>query len=173
MTPEFQSAEILPASLEDLPAIAELAAVIWRAHYPTIISIAQIEFMLERMYALPVMREEMAQRGIRYDRLFVNSQLVGFASYGQTETAGVVKLHKLYVLPELHGLGLGSRLLKHCEDEARVMGAHRLILAVNKGNAKAIAAYRRNGFDVAESVVNDIGGGFVMDDFIMAKELAP
>ena len=56
-----------------------------------------------------------------------------------------------------------------CEQEVRAGGAHRLILSVNKRNAKAIAAYKRNGFVIAESVVTDIGGGFVMDDYIMAK----
>jgi ribosomal protein S18 acetylase RimI-like enzyme len=82
-----------------------------------------------------------------------------------------MKLHKLYLLTELHGQGLGSRLLEHCEVEARRHNARRLILAVNKRNAKAISAYRRNGFVIRESVINDFGGGFVMDDFVMAKEL--
>jgi GNAT superfamily N-acetyltransferase len=82
-----------------------------------------------------------------------------------------MKLHKLYLLPELHGGGLGSRMLKHCADEARRLGAHRLMLAVNKRNHRAIAAYRRNGFAVAEAVVTDIGGGFVMDDYLMARDL--
>jgi RimJ/RimL family protein N-acetyltransferase len=62
-------------------------------------------------------------------------------------------------------------MLEHCAAEARRLGAHRLILAVNKQNTRAIAAYTRNGFAVAEAVVNDIGGGFVMDDYIMAKDL--
>ncbi|HEX7470237.1 MAG TPA: GNAT family N-acetyltransferase, partial [Verrucomicrobiae bacterium] len=83
------------------------------------------------------------------------------------------KLHKLYLLPETHGRGLGSLLLQHCEREAGKLGARRLMLAVNKRNAKAIAAYQRNGFAVADSVVTDIGGGFVMDDYIMAKDLIP
>ncbi len=51
-------------------------------------------------------------------------------------------------------------------------GAHRLILSVNKRNAQAIAAYKRNGFVIAESVVTDIGGGFVMDDYVMAKGIS-
>ena len=81
------------------------------------------------------------------------------------------KLHKIYLHPDWHGRGLGSRLLQHCECESRKRGALQLVLAVNKRNAKAIATYQRNGFVIAESVVKDIGGGFVMDDFIMAKEL--
>ena len=51
-------------------------------------------------------------------------------------------------------------------------GCDTLILAVNKGNARAIAAYQKHGFAVRESVRVDIGGGFVMDDFIMARSIA-
>ena len=157
---------------EDLGAIAELAGVIWRACYPGIISQEQIDYMLARMYALDVMRQEICSQGIRYDRMLVEGKLGGFAAYGPAAEPHVVKLHKLYLLPELQGRGLGSVMLRHVERQARAAGARRLILSVNKRNAKGIAAYRRNGFVIAESVVSDIGEGFVMDDYVMAKELA-
>jgi len=162
---------IVPAVEADLPALAELAGVIWRACYPGVISREQIEFMLAHMYAQETLRDELLSQGIRFYRLLVGSRFGGFASIGPTETAGVIKLHKLYLLPELHGSGLGSLLLEHCAAEARRLGAHRLILAVNKRNARAIAAYERNGFTIADSVVNDIGEGFVMDDYVMARDL--
>jgi GNAT superfamily N-acetyltransferase len=161
--------EILPAAEEHLPALAELAGVIWRAYYPAVISREQIEFMLARMYSQDTLRGEIRSQGVHFYRLLADGRFAGFASIGPTDQAGVMKLHKIYLLPEIHGRGLGSRLLKHCEAEARRLGAHRLILAVNKRNARAIAAYQRNGFAIAESVAVDIGGGFVMDDFIMAK----
>jgi GNAT superfamily N-acetyltransferase len=164
--------QILPAGEEHLPALAELAGVIWRQHYPTIISREQIEHMLGKMYALETLRTELRAQQIRFVRLLVDRKFIGFASFGPMPEPGVFKLHKLYLLPEFHGRGFGARLLQFCENEVRKLGARKLILAVNKRNTKAIAAYERNGFAVAESVVNDFGGGFVMDDFIMAKELA-
>jgi GNAT superfamily N-acetyltransferase len=166
-------AQILPATEADLPAIAALAGVIWRAVYPGIVSGEQIEFMLARMYAPARLRDEIFSQGIRFYRLVVDGQGAGFASIGPTDAPDVWKLHKLYLRPELHGRGLGSLLLQHGEAEARRLGARRLILAVNKRNARAIATYERNGFTVAESVTTDIGGGFVMDDFIMAKDFKP
>lgn len=165
------SVQILPATEEHLPALAELAGIIWRQHYPGIISVAQIEFMLAQMYALETLREEMRGGGIRFVRFLIADQLVGFASFGPTGESGVMKLHKCYLLPACHGRGYGSLLLQHCERAARASGARRLILAVNKQNTKAIAAYQRNGFAIVEAVVTDLGQGFVMDDYVMAKEL--
>jgi len=163
--------QIVPAGEEHLQDIAELAGIIWRACYPGIISHAQIDYMLARMYSPEVLRDEIRAQGIRYDCLLLDGKPAGFAAYGPTEQTGVVKLHKLYLRAEVHGRGLGSRLLQQVEREVRAAGARRLVLSVNKRNAKAIAAYRRNGFVIAESVVTDIGGGFVMDDFVMAKDL--
>ena len=155
----------------NLPEIARLAGVIWRAHYPGIITPGQIDYMLGKMYALETLKEDIQRRGIRYERLLVDGEPKGFAAYGPTEQTGVFKLHKIYLDPARHGRGLGSRLLAHCESEVRKLGASRLLLTVNKQNTKAIAAYQRNGFAIVDAVVADIGGGFVMDDYVMAKEL--
>ena len=166
-----EQTHITQATEADLPAISELAGVIWRACYPGIITNEQIDYMLARMYSLDTLLDEVRSQGIRYDRLLVGGEFVAFSSCGPAEQLKVIKLHKLYLHPAWHGRGLGSLLLQHCEREARKLGARRLILNVNKNNAKAIAAYQRNGFVVADTVVADIGGGFVMDDYIMAKEL--
>src|SRR5208283_3742860 len=142
--------EIIRAVEADLPAISELAGVIWRACYPGIITHAQIDYMLARMYSLDVLRDEIRSQGIRYDLLLVDGKLAGFASYGPASEPGVMKLHKLYLLPELHGRGLGSRLLQHVEREVRAGVGRRLILSVNKRNTKAITTYKRNGFVIGE-----------------------
>lgn len=165
------SVEILPVTDEHLPALATLAGEIWRQHYPGIILHEQIEYMLGRMYALETLREEMRTKQIRFVRLLVDGRFVGFGSFGPLPEPGGFKLHKCYLLPEMHGRGYGSRLLQHCESEVRKLGARRLCLAVNKQNIKAVAAYRRNGFAVVESLVTDFGNGFVMDDYVMAKDV--
>jgi GNAT superfamily N-acetyltransferase len=171
-TTSQNNTQIVHATEADLPAISELAGVIWRACYPGIITHEQIDYMLARMYSLDVLRDEIHSQGVRYDRLLVDGKPAGFASYGPTSEVGVMKLHKLYLLPEMQGRGFGSRLLQHVESEVRAGAGRRLVLSVNKRNTKAIMAYQRNGFVIAESVVTDIGGGFVMDDYVMAKDLS-
>jgi len=163
---------ILPATETDVPAIARLAGLIWRSHYPGIISTEQIEYMLAKMYSLETLREEIRLRSIRYERLLAGQELAGFASHGPTEQPKLFKLHKIYLHPAWHGQGHGSLLLRHCEREVCKLGADRLALTVNKRNSQAMAAYQRNGFAITDSVVVNIGGGFVMDDYVMTKELS-
>ena len=163
-------AVVEPAGLHHLPEIAALATIIWRAHYPGIISPEQIEYMLARRYDVEIMRQELGS-GIAYDRLMVNGALRGFSSYDATSNVGEVRLHKLYVHPEFQRRGFGTLLLNHVEAVARARGFTTVILAVNKKNEKAIAAYRKHGLTIRESVVTEIGGGFRMDDYIMVKLL--
>jgi GNAT superfamily N-acetyltransferase len=163
--------KILRATEADLPAIAQLASIIWHSHYPGIISIEQIEYMLIKMYSLETLKEEMQLREIHYERLLVGEELAGFAAHGPTEQPKLFKLHKIYLHSARQGQGLGSLLLRHCEREVSNLGANRLILNVSKRNAKAIAAYQRNGFAITDSIAADIGGGFVMDDYVMSKDL--
>jgi diamine N-acetyltransferase len=166
--PEDSRAAFRPATCEHLSEIASLAAVIWRMHYPGIISQDQIEYMLARMYDVDVMRREL-ESGVTYDQLVIEGQLIGFAAYGSTDVRSELKLHKLYIHPDFQRQGLGAMLLAHVEDAAREQNFEIVVLAVNKRNTNAIAAYRKHGFAIRDSIIVDIGGGFVMDDYIMAK----
>ena len=82
-----------------------------------------------------------------------------------------MKLDKLYVHPRHQRHGHSGRLIEHARERARARGCARLMLAVNRHNASAIAAYRKHGFRVEAARVTDIGGGFVMDDYIMVIDL--
>lgn len=165
--------KIISAAETDLPAVANLAGLIWRQCYRGIISEEQIDYMLAKMYSLETLRDEIQSRSVRFELFFTGGVLAGFASFGPSETPDTFKLHKLYLHSDWHGRGFGSCLLRHCENEVRRLGASRLNLRVNKRNEKAIKAYLRNGFQIAEAIATGIGGGFVMDDYVMEKNLAP
>jgi ribosomal protein S18 acetylase RimI-like enzyme len=82
-----------------------------------------------------------------------------------------MKLDKLYVHPRLQRRGYGGMMIACASGFARRRGCDRLVLAVNKNNRSAIDAYLKHGFRIADAAVKDIGGGFVMDDYIMVKPL--
>ena len=155
----------------DIADVATLAARVWWAHYPGIISDAQIEFMLRQRYDAAVLRADLALDGVWWDLLIAGDRLAAFANSLLSGEPGEMKLDKLYVDPQLQRGGLGGVLIEHVAARAAAQGCKRLILAVNKGNAKAIAAYRKRGFRIGESVVKDIGNGFVMDDYIMVRDV--
>ena len=50
-------------------------------------------------------------------------------------------------------------------------GFEAMYLTVNKYNELGIRAYEGTGFETIDSVETDIGGGFIMDDYIMELKL--
>lgn len=163
--------QILPANSSHLEEIKDLAYIIWHEHYPNIISREQINYMLQLDYNVPKLQDDL-ESGVFLDRLLVDDQLQGFAAYGKNHLAGQAKLHKLYLNTSYHGKGLGSAFLHHIESVCRTSGYKNIVLQVNKTNKMAIRSYLRNGYHKQQEVVVDIGQGFVMDDFLMAKNLS-
>jgi len=164
-------ARIEPLADADVEPVAALAREIWYAHYPAIIGTAQIDYMLAQRYRPATVRAELTQAGIWWDKLMIGPDMAGFASYFLASPDGT-KLDKLYVHPRHQRSGYGGLMIARACEVARGQGCGWLMLAVNKNNASAIAAYLKHGFRVTEAVVKDIGGGFVMDDYVMEKPLA-
>jgi GNAT superfamily N-acetyltransferase len=161
-------AALQPHEIDELCA---LAAEIWRAHYPAIISAAQIEYMLAQRYAPAVLRAELAAGGVWWDILRVNGRMAGFSSYFFSHAGCELKLDKLYVHPLDQRRGYGGMLIDRAVTIARAYGRDVVTLAVNKRNSHAITAYCKYGFEIGASAVKDIGGGFVMDDFVMSRHV--
>ena len=160
---------ILPLEEGDIAAVIALAGVIWRQHYPGIISPQQIDYMLAQRYTPAIILAQMQSGSAWWDQALVGERMIGFA---QCELHGrSMKLDKLYLHPGFQRQGYGGRMLAQVEDTARRRGAGSVRLNVNKHNLKSIAAYRKNGYEVVETVVVDIGGGYVMDDYVMQKAL--
>jgi diamine N-acetyltransferase len=156
---------------EDAAAVSALAREIWYAHYAAIISKAQMDYMLAQRYDPEIIRTEFARGDVWWDKLLIDGRMTGFSSYFLTGSPGEMKLDKFYVHQDHQRRGCGGMLLDRVLGIARAYGCTTLMLAVNKRNATAIAAYRKYGFRIAESVVKDIGGGFVMDDYLMVKDV--
>jgi GNAT superfamily N-acetyltransferase len=157
------------ATIQDVPVLRRLADRIWRVSYAGTISDAQMEYMLAWMYSEETIKHELADdvhwEIVRHDGNDAGYFSMTFAS------DGIAKLNKLYLVPELQGRGLGQVILARVFSLAAQHGACEVRLQVNKGNTRAQSAYERFGFRRVEAAVFDIGGGFVMDDYIMARSV--
>lgn len=164
---------IEPLHTDDVPALVALARDTWMTYYPSIIGMAQIEYMLAQRYRPDAIRAQLALEGVWWDVLRLDGELAAFAACETGPAATDMKIDKLYARHDLRGRGLGSALLRHVAGKARAVGCTRLWLQVNRHNAPAIAMYRRNGLAIEREAVTDIGNGFVMDDYVMAMALEP
>jgi ribosomal protein S18 acetylase RimI-like enzyme len=152
----------------DIPLIRTLCFGIWPQTYASIISQAQIDFMLDKMYSPQSLQQQM-EEGAVFLILERETIPVGFASY-QSLHATSFKLHKLYVLGTEQGKGGGRTLIDYIKLNIQQQGAQYLELQVNRNN-KAVTFYQRLGFYIRETADFDIGHGFFMNDYIMQIDL--
>jgi len=159
----------------DFPVLRQLATAIWRQHYAGIIPAAQIEYMLRGRLGDDALRAQVGAADAWLELLRIDDTPVGYCSTALASDGGdgppAMKLGQLYVLDTHRGMGLGRFMLDHVERRARDLGRGVLWLQVNKRNTGAIGFYEAAGFTTVREAVFDIGAGFVMDDYVMAKRL--
>lgn len=163
---------IREASAADIPAIQAIAHAAWPVAYTGIISPAQIAYMLDLMYGTPALEAQFGTKGHRFLLAGLDGRPVGFAGFEHHYAPGRSRLHKLYVLPEVKGTGVGHALLDAVWMDTLKAGDVALELNVNKHNP-AKDFYRRHGFVIERDEVLDIGSGFVMDDHVMVHRSRP
>lgn len=157
--------KIIPASEHDLELVRQIALQTWPEAYGNIISGEQMDFMLDWMYSPESLRDQLLNQGHR----FLLAGELGFASFEHhVKGRRATKIHKLYVLPQAQGLGVGKALVEAVDGFARTAGDTELVLNVNRFN-KALHFYLRLGFAIAGEEDIDIGRGFWMQDYIMRR----
>src|SRR5882762_6210459 len=151
-----QAIAIRQADLDDINTIGFLAQQIWPQAYGHIISQEQIAYMLQLMYNPTSLKDQMLKQRHHFLVAELDDEPVGFASFSKIDQNGLFKLHKLYVLPNIQGKGLGKALINAVLDEIQPLGATALQLGVNRRN-KAISFYERSGFNIIAEKDTDIG----------------
>jgi ribosomal protein S18 acetylase RimI-like enzyme len=148
--------------------IASLAREIWTEHYTPIIGREQVHYMLDRFQSPNALAEQI-KAGALYFLMKEDDEFTGYISV--QPKGNELFLSKIYVRSSRRGKGHGRKAVRFAESLARERGLLKITLTVNKNNVNAIRAYEKMGFRNAGPIVQDIGGGFVMDDYIMEKAL--
>lgn len=150
------------ATEADIPLIRQLADRIWWEHYPSIISEAQVAYMLELIYSEAALRRQMQEEGQAFWLPEKNGQVLGFLAISQ-KGDGDYFLHKFYLDTRERGFGtIVFELLL-----ARYPDLRELRLRVNLRNFKSVNFYFKVGFRIEFCIDTPFGEGYVMDDFQM------
>lgn len=162
-----------PVVPEDAEVLSRMAWDIWHRHYhPDILSLPAIRHLWARSYRPDLITADIS-RGTVYRWIEREHRRVGFVSWRPDTAEDRLWLSKLYVLPECHGAGLGAYALECAATAARELALGEIRLYVFKKNLRAIRAYQRAGFRVIQAEVSDAGNGYVYDDYVMSKRIAP
>ena len=159
---------LIPATLNDVKIIAKLADTIWHAHYPPIIGMEQVKFMLEKMYNPEVLSKHINDGPQKFFLIREHEESLGFIAIEETDHSDLY-LQKLYVLPQKHRAGIGAKALTAAL--ALYPTAKNMRLQVNRQNYTAINFYFKLGFTIERVADFDIGDGYFMNDFVMHKQL--
>jgi len=161
--------EIISCNHHHLSRIKALAEVVWKPTFSAILPGDRLDYLFDYMYHEDRLMQQLkdehhhfylfndAERDIGYAQLVVNK--------------AEVKLEKIYLLQDVQGKGYGLYLLNFLIGVAKQLGCERMQLQVNRGNTKAINFYQRFGFKIDRSEDFDVGGGHIMDDYVMSLDL--
>jgi diamine N-acetyltransferase len=168
---------IRPATVDDVPALADLAKRTWSDAFGSSVSpadeAAELERTRSRAYFIDALRRDTILVSERGD------ELLGYAQFGDVDTPGVdvrpgdQEFHRIYVETRLHGQGLGRQLMNAALEHPRLERATRIYLTVWEKNERAIRLYESVGFRRVGTVTFGIGSELAEDLVMLLERNSP
>lgn len=152
---------IRPFEKADLSALSELIISTIEISYRTVYPPRAIDFF-KQFHS----EEKILERASSGTVLVVeqDGELVATASLNKGEIFAV------FVDPELQGIGLGKRLMKLLEDQARKNGATEMVLSISLPSKRF---YESLGYQVVEERSRDVGCGQLLKFWMGKKRIIP
>ena len=147
----------LPFTNEDYATVYEFMHPLWLETYGKILPKEQILFLLDKYFS---------KEGLdRYHALgYQYRKIDGCGVCVFVELEMDVYLDKLYLLPSARGKGYPQKVFA----ELQKLGKP-ITLNVNEANSRALACYKKNGFEIVRQELIDLGNGMINKDFILQK----
>ncbi len=153
--------ELVRVEDQQIRELANLASQIWHEYWTCILSSEQIDYMVDKFQSENAIKNQIEAENYTYYFIMSDGEKAGYA--GVSDKKDYLFLSKLYISKDYRHKGLGRQAFEKIKD----MGFDKIQLTVNKYNKNTIDAYFKYGFKIVDSVVTDIGFGFLMDDYIM------
>lgn len=152
--------------------VAKLAREIWIDHYVPMVGREQVDYMLDKFQSEQAVGQQVSGN-YEYYLVAREGHPAGYVAVVPDTNEASLLLSKIYVRKQERCHGVGKSILHFVENLCARRGIKTMWLTVNKNNTGSISWYMRMGFRNAGPILQDIGNGFVMDDFRMEKDLGP
>ncbi len=155
---------IRPGKADDAEAVSTLLRITWHDTYDPIMGAEGVDEISARWHAPERLKGELAGKG-QFLVADLSGNLAGH-SFAAPVAGGTVKLHRLYVLPDAQGRGVGVELLKKVRSYSRGLTIQ---LEVQQENTGAVGFYKRHGFLITGESAH-CGGDSDVPSFIMERK---
>ncbi len=158
---------VVPLTPDWFPALRACATAVWHAAYDDLLPPGQVDHMLANRLRAEALESYLAAADRWLDlALGADHSVIGYSSCRLVPEDGMLLLEQIYVHPDYWGGTAADALWSVVRQHACDSGCTTIQLRVNRGNSRAQRYYRKRGFTVTGEIVQDIGGGYVMDDYI-------
>ena len=186
-------------NIKDIPEIRKIASKAFPEAFSSILNQEQMAYMMDMMYGEKALTIDIGNGDQNYFLMYDDGEPCGYISIttpdrfvkerieicnkknGSPANMQVIKdckkpiylLHKVYLLPEKKGCGLGRLLFQHAEDVVSEMSKGKpsiMILQVNRKNP-AVDFYKYLGMRIIGQQDFILDHGFEMNDFVMAIDI--
>ena len=152
------------ASVDDASTLARVGAELFEQTYTDSIPADELATHLAQDFGEAQQLAEIRDPSVSSFLVEMDGDTLGFAQLRRAPLAvgdgpdAEVELWRIYLDRSLHGRGVARRLLAELGQEARSFGATGIWLAVWEKNERAIAFYRKHGFESAGRQDFHVGG---------------
>lgn len=155
----------------DIKIIQDIVYKTWPITYGEILSAEQLKYMLDLFYSEEALMDQFEKNEQLFYLITEEESILGFIGIEHNyQNENTTKIHKIYILPETQGKGIGRIAIEAVEKLALENNSDSLLLNVNRFN-KALHFYQKIGFEVIDEVNIEIGNGYLMEDYVMIKKL--
>lgn len=162
---------VTEATAEDIKTIQEITYITWPITYGKILSKSQLDYMLDLFYSDEALIKQIKNKEQLFYLISEDEATLGFIGIEHNyKDEAITKIHKIYLLPETQGKGIGKKVIEKIEKMALENHSTALSLNVNRFNT-ALSFYKKIDFEVVDEVNIEIGNGYLMEDYVMEKEL--
>lgn len=159
------------ASIADISTIQDVANTTWPITYGEILSKEQLDYMMDLIYSDESLINQIQKQEQLFYIVYEEASVLAFIAIEHNyKDEAVTRIHKIYILPEAQGKGIGKLLIDAVQKLANENNSTSLSLNVNRFN-KALAFYQKLGFEIIAEENIEIGNGYLMEDYKMEKKL--